>query len=270
MFALRSNLIIGMTTYHNEYLELSIPVLGRLKQKFILVIHNDNPAVKITKRYIRKLGYTGKLYFINSAHNVGLLKSRLAILNLIKQKKLHKDWFLFINDDDFLLDAIVPRVSEKNFAIIQNMCLIKNRLIDVLRVSSRKALCDIDNENTVIVQPHISITGTIVRTKYMLLAGELLSSIEEKLYDIDAGLSFMPPTDLIMWNAVNQIAKSIDSDSTPIYMDSVNYVATDIDRTDNRYDIPRRPSKNATTQIERALAKYSAVISAALENNAKN
>ena len=50
-----ARVIVGLTTFYDEYLGVSIPGLAQIKGKFILVVYNDNPDVRITKKQIRKL-----------------------------------------------------------------------------------------------------------------------------------------------------------------------------------------------------------------------
>ena len=147
MFDKRTRIIVGMTTLYNEYLGISIPGLARLGKKFTLIIYNDNPDTKVKKSYIRRLGYRGKLYIANGGHNIGQLRARLAIVDFVRKKKLNADWFIFVDDDDILANIVIPNVSKNNFAIIQNMAVVRTRLIDVLRVARNATNYTIDNEN---------------------------------------------------------------------------------------------------------------------------
>ncbi|MBQ2017732.1 MAG: hypothetical protein II208_04385, partial [Alphaproteobacteria bacterium] len=116
MFACKTRVIVGLTTYYNENLMISLSGLSRLGKRAILIIHNDNPETKVTKRDVRRMGFGGDVHIINSAHNVGLLRSRLAIIDFISEHKISAEWFVFVNDDDVLLNLDLPKVEKKHFA----------------------------------------------------------------------------------------------------------------------------------------------------------
>lgn len=264
MFANKTRVIVGLTTYYNENLMISLSGLSRLGRSAILVIHNDNPETPLSKRDVRRMGYNGDVYIINSEHNIGLLRSRLSIINFIKEHKINSDWFVFANDDDILLKLDVPTVGVNHFAIIQNMAVIRSRLIDVLRVMRNPDNYTVDDENVYVVRPHIGMIGTLVRTEYVLQLGAVLQSASAAISDIDESLGFLPPVDAMMWSALNIIARYDDENVAPIYMDTINYIATDIDNVAIKYGMPVQPSKNPQRQILSAIAKYDAAIRSVL------
>lgn len=259
-----ARVIVGLTTFYDEYLGVSIPGLAQIKGKFILVVYNDNPDVRITKKQIRKLGYRGRLYVINGTHNVGQLRARLAILEFVRKHKIKSDWFVFVDDDDILTNLNIPDVSENNFAIIQNMVVMRTRLIDVLRAVRNNTNYTIDNENVYLVRPHVGLAGTLARFTTIMQLGEILTNALQDLSDVDESLSFRPPVDMMMWSALNIIARHDNGCATPIYMDTINYIASDIDTCSVKYGMKLQPTKNATQQIQRAIARYDAVVRAAL------
>ena len=259
-----ARVIVGLTTFYDEYLGVSIPGLAQIKGKFILVVYNDNPDVRITKKQIRKLGYRGRLYVINGTHNVGQLRARLAILEFVRKRKIKSDWFVFVDDDDILTNLNIPDVSENNFAIIQNMVVMRTRLIDVLRAVRNNTNYTIDNENVYLVRPHVGLAGTLARFTTIMQLGEILTNALQDLSDVDESLSFRPPVDMMMWSALNIIARHDNGCATPIYMDTINYIASDIDTCSVKYGMKLQPTKNATQQIQRAIARYDAVVRAAL------
>ena len=267
MFAQRKKIIIGLTTFYTEYLNLSVPVLGRWSRRCVLVIHNDNPDVRVSVRKIRKLGFRGRIYVINTAKNIGLLRARMAIVDFVRAKKLRADWIMFADDDDFVTDVSIPNVDKNNFAVIQNMVVLRSRLIDVLRVAKNPNSWVADNENVYVVRPHIGLAGTMIRLSVMFQVVDVLYDVLEHIADINSGLSFRPPTDMMMWSAVNIIARHYNSFATPIYMDSVNYIATDIDTATHKYDMPVAPVKNTAQQVGRAIAKYDSVIRGVLNKS---
>ena len=68
-------------------------------------------------------------------------------------------------------------------------------------------------------------------------------------------------------SALNIIARHDNEHATPIYMDTINYIATDVDTCPTKYGMNIQPSKNPTQQISRAIARYDAAIRAALHDN---
>lgn len=265
MFGKKKRVIVGLTTYYNENLMISMSGVARLPyNNMVLIIHNDNPDTKITARKIRHMGYRGKLYIINSEYNTGLRSSRMAIIDFVQQHKIKSDWFVFLDDDDVLLNIEVPSVSEKHFAIIQNMAVIRTRLIDVLRVIQKPHSIVFDDENVYVVRPHIGLCGTLVRTNVMLRLGQVLHTAQSVFSDIDEGLGFIAPVDIAMWSALNIVAHDMKTNTTPIYMDTVNYIATDIDTASTKYGKPIQPSKNSKQQILSVIAKYDNAVRDAL------
>ncbi|MBE6461796.1 MAG: hypothetical protein E7006_03060 [Alphaproteobacteria bacterium] len=257
-------LVVGLTTYHTENLAISVPALARFSKKIILIIYNDNPDVKLTRHDIRKLGYHGKLYIINTQKNVGQLRARLSILEYAQKKHTNNTWFIFVDDDDALLNINIPNVSSRHFAIIQNMAVIKNRLVDVLRIMKNPYDFAIDNENIYIVRPHMGLSGTVIKMTAALKMMQVLNDAHQTISDIDESLSYRPPVDTMMWSALNIISRNTDDKATPIYMDTINYLATDLDNVTTKYGMKIATGKNAQQQIIRAIAKYDAAVRAAL------
>lgn len=264
MFRRKSRVIVGLTTYYNENLIISMSGMARLGKNITLIIHNDNPDVKLTCRQIRRMGFRGHLYIINSDYNKGLLGSRLEIIKYAKEHKIYADWFLFADDDDIVLNLNIPQIESNHFAIIQNMAVVRTRLVDVLRVINNPDNFTIDNENIYLVRPHIGLAGTLVRTENIWQLGETLGRIRQEISDIDESLGFRPPVDMMMWSALNIIARHYDEKTTPIYMDELNYLAIDIDTAQVKYGTQIQPQKNPQQQIMNALAKYDTAVRNAL------
>ncbi len=267
MFACKSRIIVGLTTFYSENLMISLSGLARLGKRAILIIHNDNPQTKVTKRDVRRMGYDGDVHIINSGYNVGLLRARLAIIDYVKKHRINSDWFVFVNDDDVLLNLDIPNVGQNHFAIIQNMAVVRTRLIDVLRIIKNPDNFTIDDENIYMVRPHIGIIGTLVRMDYIFKLADILQSASVAISDIDESLGFRPPVDMMMWSALNIIARNDNDTISPIYMDTVNYIAIDIDNVTTKYGMLLQPEKNPHQQIMSAIAKYDTAIHAALTNN---
>ena len=188
-------------------------------------------------------------------------------MDFVRKKKLNADWFIFVDDDDILANIVIPNVSKNNFAIIQNMAVVRTRLIDVLRVARNATNYTIDNENIYLVRPHVGLAGTLVRYSAVIRMADVMNNALQSISDVDESLTFRPPVDMMMWSALNIIARHDNERATPIYMDTINYIATDVDTCPTKYGMNIQPSKNPTQQISRAIARYDATIRAALHDN---
>ncbi len=262
MFRKKIKFVVGLTTFNNEFLEISVSGLARIRDKFTLVVYNDNPDTTVTKKQIRKLGYRGKLYVKNGDKNLGQLGARLALLEFIKAQCVKADWIMFADDDDILLNLKFPRVGDNNFAVIQNMVVLRTRLLDVLRVMKAPNNYQIDKENIALVRPHVGLAGTWVKADILFQLGDMLKSVEDKIQVVSDSLLFRAPIDIMMWSALNIFARAKNPDASPIYMDNINYIAIDLDTAKTKYGRAVQPSKNAVSQIERAIAQYDAIIRA--------
>mgnify|MGYP003297162514 CR=1 FL=1 len=266
MFTNKSRVIVGLTTYYIENLMISLSGLARLAKRAVLVIYNDNPETPLSKRDVRRMGYEGEVYIINSEHNVGLLRARMEIIDFVKKHKISSDWFVFANDDDVLLNVDVPNIGQNHFAIIQNMAVVRSRLIDVLRIIHNPDNYTINDENIYLVRPHIGMIGTLVRMEYIIKLADVLRNAAVAISDVDESLGFRPPVDAMMWSALNIVARSDNENVTPIYMDTVNYIAMDIDNVSMKYGMLIQPEKNPQAQIMAAVAKYDMAVRAAIMN----
>lgn len=268
MLKKKVRVVVGMTTFYNDFLGLSVPALRHLPSDFMLIVYNDNPDTTIKRRQIRRLGYSGELRIVNGAQNVGILQARLNILEYIHAHNIVPQWVVFADDDDVLVNIDTPNVDTDNFAVIQNMAVIKTRLVDVMRLMHNPKKCVPDNENIELVRPHVGMAGTLVRWNAMRRMGDVLRQMQVAISDIDESLSYRPPVDRMMWNALTIISRNDNPQANPIYMDSVNYVATRLDTARTKYGMAVAPAKNAVVQIERALAKYDAAIKRHLATDA--
>ncbi len=258
------NLVIGLTTFNNELLKVSIPTLGKQKQSFLLVIYNDNPMTILNKRQIRKLGYKGKLLIINSKENLGTLKARMKIVEYVKKLKSYPDWFIFCDDDDMLVDISIPKVSENTFAIIQNSILIRHRLLDVLNALNNPANIYIDGQNVVISKPSLGFSGMLIRTNFIIGLFEYLNLFTDAIKKIDDDLDFRSPVDSIMRLYLNMYAKFVNPDASPIYMDKVNYIKIDIDSCLIKYEKLNKPTRNSAEVYHSIITKYEKLMKEAL------
>lgn len=267
MFKKKSPIVVGITTVFNECLRISVPAVSRLGRNVVLVIYNDNPDTKVSKRQIRRLGYRGRLHIINGDKNVGQLRARLGIVNAVRQYKMDVKWIVLADDDDVLVNADVPNVAANNFAILQNMVVLRTRLVDVLRIMRDVTDYSVDNENVYMVRPHMGLAGTLVRMDYMADLADVLAKCDGQIAEIDASLGIRPPVDVMMWAALNIVARDKNEFSAPIYMDRVNYIAIDLDTAREKYGMRLPTGKNAGTQVRNAIERYVHVVQEVLNKD---
>lgn len=260
------NIVVGLTTFHNEMLQISVPMLGRINQKFLLVIHNDNPDTTITTQHIRKLGFHGKVIILNSPENMGLMRSRMAIINAVQKLKKQPEWIVFNDDDDLLTNLDIPENTENLFAVIQNMLIIRHRLYDLLRAMACPDDCVPDGNNIILNKPHIGFAGTLIKCKFLYGLNDVLAEIMDKIQKLDNDLDYCPPTDAIMWEYLKIYAQFVNKYAAPVYMDKINYIATNIDTAQIKYGRAIYPTKNPNAQYSHAISRYVALIKNALRN----
>ena len=238
----KSDIVIGLTTFDNTMLRISVPAIGQIRQKFHLIIFNDNPTTTITRRQIRKLGYCGDLQVINSDENIGEFRARMEIVNAARN--LQPNWFIFCDDDDILIDADIPNVSDDNFAVIQNAIVLRHRVSDLLRAMENPTDVCPDDENVILLRPHLGLAGTPVRASILFELLKIQEPATNAVLRIVSGLNFVPPIDAIMWNMVNMLAREKNPNAVPIYMNKVNYIKCDLDTPHMKYNRVRKPARN--------------------------
>lgn len=100
-------------TYHIDNLKFSLRALQDLNYNFNLVIHNDNPEIELTEKWLinncelEKIKYNN-LTIINETVNVGMLFSRINAFRSIK----NSEYTLFMDDDDYLLIKDLPEFTD--------------------------------------------------------------------------------------------------------------------------------------------------------------
>ena len=260
MLGLKNHLVIGLTTYNTALLRVSVAALGRIPKKFLLIIHNDNPAEHVDVRDIRQMGYHGRVVVMNASENIGLMRARLAIVTAARDAK----WILFANDDDVVTNADIPQARAENFAIIQNSITVATRLSDFATAITAPDKLIPDGKNIILNRPNIGMAGTLIRFDVMCRVADVLNAAADKISAIDDSLDYAPPTDQMMWAAIRGIGAQTAPDATPIYMDSVNYIKNGLDRADVKYGRPVLSGANAHTRIQHALARYEAEIADAM------
>lgn len=268
MFTRNIDLVVGLTTFNNDMLKLSVPALSRLRGKFCLVVYNDNPTTTVSRRDIRRLGYRGRLRVINGTENVGVLRARMAIVGAVAKMPINPQWILFVNDNDILVNTDIPSVSTDVFAIMQNAVSLRRRVGDLLSAVNNPETCTADGENIVLIRPFTGICGVPVRFGVMRgLCNTIMPNID-KFQEIDDSLDFLPPFDVIMWSMVNIYARYKNPSASPIYMDTVNYIMCNLDRATTKYGRTIIRGNAASNAHSDAIARFDAALDAALRGNA--
>lgn len=257
-------IIVAMTTFDNENLGISIPGLGRIRKKFLLIICNDNPNTKLTARQIRRMGYHGRLHIINSVANMGTMRARLSIIDFIRKMPRRPKWTVFVDDDDILTNLDLPDIGTDKFAIIQNAVEIRRRVVDLVRVMADSNRYSIDGENVVMNAPHVGLSGTLVRTDVIVDAGAVINTIAPDADVITATLGFRAPIDAVMWMFVDMYARHANPAAAPIYMNNVNYISVNMDTAPTKYGVNVKPARNGAAACRRAVAQYAALMAGAL------
>lgn len=266
MMRRKNNTIVGLTTFDNENLKISIPALSKLRQKFTLIIYNDNPLSIVSRRQIRKLGYCGDLKIINSNESVGELCARIEIINSAREQK--PDWFVFCDDDDLLIDIDIPQVSADNFAIIQNSVTLKHRLSNLLRVMTDTNDFEIDDENVKLIRPNLGLVGTPIRSTLLFGLVKIIPDIINDIQKINNEINYYPPVKAMLWGFINIYAKYINPNANPIYMDKISYIKNDIDTATTKYGCLSRPIRNAEDAYNKLIVKYNKLFKNVLSSDA--
>jgi hypothetical protein len=265
MFKKSDFIIVGLTTYYIEFLRISIPQIAKLRQKIFLIVHNDNTDVRVTARMIRRLGYRGPLCIINTDKNGGPMQARLNILSTIPKLKIKSEWMIFVDDDDLLLNLEIPNVAPNNYAIMQNMLLIRKRMIDLLRLMDNPENYIADDEHILLERPHIGIVGTLIRTELCLRMCELTAPLMPQIHEIDDRIGTRTFEDVVMWFYIQALATRLDPFAEPIYMDRVNYAANQLDFSTRRYGRDIIPTNMPQEYYNNNLAMYMELYGAALD-----
>lgn len=260
MLCKKENIIVGLTTFNNEMLRISIPALSKTKQKFLLIIYNDNPATTVTKQDIKRLGYRGNLIIVNGNENIGTFLARFKIIEEVSKLRFKPDWIVFNDDDDIITDLDIPNISENNFAIIQNSVTIKHRISDLLQVMNNKDNYTIDGENVVLNRPNLGFAGTIFRTNYLINLFKYFKGSFEAIKKVDESLDYRPPVNELIHLLMNLYNSDTGNCLTPIYMDKVNYIKIELDTTPIKYEKLNKPVRNVAGHYQHALSRYEAAI----------
>lgn len=256
----RKNLVVvGLTTFNTEMLKISVSAIARIKSKFLLIIHNDNPTDTVTVRDIRRMGYRGYLHIINNPENVGLRRARLRILDAAGQRAPGAQWIIYVNDDDILLNTDIPVVADNIFAVLHSNLIVRHRVSDLITAISHPEKITPDGENVIMARPNVGLGGTAVCMDIMRGAANVMHAAAANLDSIDTQLGAHAPVDAVMWMALNKYARETRPDAAPIFMDSVNCIRNGIDS-----NIQKNCRAGTTRRMANIMAGYDAAIAAAM------
>lgn len=253
----KDNLIVGLTTFNHEFLKISVSGLGRVGKNVTLVIYNDNPCRKLTHRTLRHMGFRGRVHVINGDENLGQFMARMAIIEYVQKNNLDAPWFMFANDDDIVLNTLVPIIDKNNYAVMGNAVIIAKRVLDILRVMENPNDYTIDGIDTQMIAPNVSMSGTFIRTSCLVEYMNFVSKITSQISDIISDIPFMVPVDLFMWNMFVEYMRVSHPQMSPIYMNQTNYLMTKLNGT-------RHPTADQCNGI---VSRTVSVVSAALRGN---
>ncbi len=252
----KHNLCVGLTTFDNDMLRISIPALGRVRRKFLLVIHNDNPATIITRRQIHALGYRGDMLIINSEENIGLFRARLEIIRTVAAMRGTPEWIMFADDDDIIASLDMPdNPPDDRYMIIQNTLTIHHRMADVVRAMNDADELFVDGQNITTTRQIDTFAGTIYRIGILIDFINTVTPAIQELENTMRRASFVPPVDKIMRALVDMFAFFVHPTLLPIFMNRDNYIAIKIDSAPNKYGRAARPARNPDAAYTRIIEK---------------
>lgn len=263
MFGHKPHLVVAITTMDLDALRVSLPPLRRLRQKFTLVIHNDNPVMQLGRGMVRRMYPRGKLHIINTDQNLGELESRIKTIEYIRDNKIPCDWIIFADDDDVLIDVGIPSVGENIFAIVQDATTIYESLTDIFKISNKWTLGAPVGKTG----PHFDITGTMIRAKILFEFAEFMRGIIPDADKLLANTKYRVPISTLLWAGLNAFARVRHPDMSPIYMNRTNYVAIKMGRATTKYG--RTIPNNATAHkaISETIKKFTGLIDTVAAQN---
>lgn len=253
MFKRKDFLVVGIATFNVELLRISVPALARCGKNVFLIIYNDNPALRLTVRDVRRLGWRGGLRIING-DGVGKIGAWMAIATAASRLRGNPEWMVYADDDAMLVDASVPGVSDDVFAVIQNAVALRGGVADLFRAMDAPCEFACAATGTEVLRPHIGMSGTLVRVRVMSEMVDVLRGASDALCKLNEEYGDAA-ADAVVWSWLNNFARGKNSSATPIYMDCVNYIANDLCAAGRANASPSRTS--------RIVAKYDAVLSTA-------
>lgn len=116
---------IIITMYYPANLRISLSRLKWLDFDFYLVVHNDNPDIKLTIEDLINYGFDtsiAQVFIINETKNLGCFDSRLESIKYIINKLPEVTHFIFCDDDDTLL---YPKFDNNAWVSNQRALVVK-------------------------------------------------------------------------------------------------------------------------------------------------
>jgi hypothetical protein len=258
MFKRKNNLALVMTVFDTDALRISLPPLHRLERFCTLVIYNDNPNQIINRRTIRRMGWHGVLHIINSDKNTGEFESRFNAVKEMRKLKIACDWVMFIDQDDVLLDACVPAVSENIFAVVQNATVLNDNITDMFKITPNWA----NGTECGKTRPNFEITGTIIRRTVLDEFTDLMVDILPKLYRDLRHTRYRVPIAQLMWLSLKEFMQVRHPEMMPIYMNRTNYVAIKMGHAAVKYGRRTPMGKTAQVAISETIKKFLKTVNA--------
>ncbi|MBP5485200.1 MAG: hypothetical protein J6Y07_00620 [Alphaproteobacteria bacterium] len=252
MFNKKTKLIIAITTYDVDALRISVPPLRRCARDATLVIHNDNPKIELSRQFVRELGWRGALYIINEKNTVGEFESRINVLEYIEKEKILCDWIVFVDDDDALIDATIPNVSETTFAIIQNAVTISESITDLFKITPKW----VNGSEYGKTGTHFDITGTLIRYKVAVKFAHFMRSVLPEVMKIEHSFKYRISVGAVMWAGLSVFMRITNPEMSAIYMNRTNYVSIKLGCAQQKYGMRTVPATSAKTFNSNVIKKY--------------
>lgn len=229
MFGVKNNLVIGMVVQHRCALNLSVPALARLGEKFTLIIFNNDPAHPIQGRFVRRLGYRGGLQIINTDVALGALDARLVLIDAATNAANGATWMIFVAQDGILVSADTSPVAPENFAIIKNALCVRHGVHNLLAAACDGATPVPDGSQIILHGPNTELAGTPVRIDVLRRVADAVRRALPGASDIEDRTA-----DEIIWRALGHCARAENPCVAPIFMDKTAYIFNGIDMCDGR------------------------------------
>jgi len=250
--------IIGLTTFHLENLRLSLLKLNEISDRIFLIIHNDNPNVTLSHERVRKYGYDADCIILNESVNQGQYQSRINILKKVDELKRPEPWFIFVDDDDLLIDLTPPDDANIS-ALQQDMIFVRTRAIDLLKILEDSKNYLVDDVNITIESPHIGIVGTIFKTMDLIAFNRTLDASVHAMKQIDDSIPYRQPEDVVMWFCfLFWIGRTMGRNPMErvAYRNRANYVANMLDFCPDKYGKPKIPTDKPQEWYDQTMQRY--------------
>ena len=258
MFLNKKRLLVAITTFNHDALRVSIPLLARIGHRVSVLIYNDNPDVKLTKKTVRKIGWRGPLQIINGPENLGEIGAKIKLIDICAKDTTHK-WVTFMDDDDMLVSIDIPQVSDDVFAILQNVAVVQDSHTELFKKHFDW------NKNS--LGPNFDIRGTWVRPMYLDGFSNFMESLMPQFNKIARGLKYRLPVGAILWAGLNAFVKSTHPKTQPIYMNKTNYVSIRLGTACEKYGTKNSPSDVRADFSKAAVEKFTELFDFAIKQN---